>query len=94
MSQQAIADKLNADGILSPMQYKKSIGLPMETGFAKSTKPKWSYNAVLRVLKNEVYIGTVVQGKRTTPNYKIKKRINKAEEDWIRVGDMHDAIIS
>ena len=66
----------------------------METGFAKSTKPKWSYNAVLRVLKNEVYIGTVVQGKRTTPNYKIKKRINKAEEDWIRVEDMHDAIIS
>ena len=94
MSQQAIADKLNADGILSPMQYKKSIGLPMETGFAKSTKPKWSYNAVLRVLKNEVYIGTVVQGKRTTPNYKIKKRINKAEGEWIRVGNMHDAIIS
>ena len=93
MSQQAIADKLNADGILSPIQYKKSIGVGLNSSFQKSVKPKWSYNAVLRILKNEVYTGTVVQGKCTTPNYKIKKRILKDEADWIRVEDMHDAII-
>ena len=56
-------------------------------------KPRWSYNAVLRILKNEVYTGTVVQGKCTTPNYKIKKRIHKDEAEWIRVEDMHEAII-
>lgn len=93
MSQQAIADKLNADGILSPLQYKKSIGVGLNSSFAKSMKPKWSYNAVLRILKNEVYTGTVVQGKCTTPNYKVKKRIHRDEADWIRVGGMHDAII-
>ena len=58
MSQQSIADKLNADGILSPIQYKKSIGVQLESSFQKSIKPKWSYNAVLRILKNEVYTGT------------------------------------
>ena len=94
MSQQAIADKLNADGILSPLQYKKSIGVDLNSSFAKSVKPGWSYNAVLRILKNEVYTGMVVQGKCTTPNYKIKKRIHKDEAEWIRVEDMHDAIIS
>lgn len=93
MSQQAIADKLNADGILSPIQYKKSIGIDLESSFQKSVKPKWSYNAVLRILKNEVYTGTVVQGKCTTPNYKIKKRVHKAENEWIRVQNTHDAII-
>ena len=93
MSQQAIADKLNADGILSPIQYKKSIGVGLNSSFQKSLKPKWSYNAVLRILKNEVYTGTVVQGKCTTPNYKIKKRIHKDETEWIRVEDMHEAII-
>ena len=93
MSQQAIADKLNADGILAPLQYKKSIGVGLNSSFAKSMKPKWSYNAVTRILKNEVYTGTVVQGKCTTPNYKIKKRIHRDEADWIRVEDMHDAII-
>lgn len=94
MSQQAIADKLNADGILSPLQYKKSIGVSLETSFQKNVKPKWTYNAVLRILKNEVYMGTVVQGKCTTPNYKIKKRVYKDENDWVRVEDMHEAIIS
>ena len=94
MNQQAIADKLNADGILSPLQYKKSIGIPLESSFAKGVKPKWSYNAVLRILKNEVYTGTVVQGKCTTPNYKIKKRVHNDEADWVRVEGMHDAIIS
>lgn len=93
MSQQAIADKLNADGILSPIQYKKSIGVGLNSSFQKSLKPKWSYNAVLRILKNEVYTGTVVQGKCTTPNYKIKKRIHRDETEWIRVEDMHEAII-
>lgn len=94
MSQQAIADKLNADGILSPLQYKKSIGVSLESGFQKNVKPKWSYNAVLRILKNVVYTGTVVQGKCTTPNYKIKKRIQRDESEWVRVEDMHEAIIS
>lgn len=94
MSQKTIADKLNEQGILSPLQYKKSIGVPLESSFRKSIKPKWTYNTVLRILKNEVYTGTVIQGKCTTPNYKIKKRIYKDESDWIRVEDMHEAIIS
>ena len=60
-SLKAIADRLNRDGILSPLQYKKSIGIRLESSFQKDMEPKWSYNAVLRILKNEVYVGTVVQ---------------------------------
>ena len=94
MSVQAIADKLNVDGILSPLQYKKSIGAKQKTSFAKNLRSKWCYNTVLRILKNEVYTGTVVQGKSTTPNYKVKQRKMKKEAEWIRVSDMHEAIIS
>lgn len=94
MSQQTIANRLNEWGILSPLQYKKTIGVSLESSFQKSVRPKWSYNAVLRILKNEVYTGTVTQGKCTTPNYKIKKRVYKNESDWIRVENMHEPIIS
>ncbi|MDD7712573.1 MAG: recombinase family protein [Lachnobacterium sp.] len=79
---------------LIKIQYKKSISIELESSFQKSIKPKWSYNAVLRILKNEVYTGTVVQGKCTTPNYKIKKRIHKDETEWIRGENMHEAIVS
>lgn len=93
MNPKAIAEKLNRDGILSPLQYKKSIGIRLESPFQKDVKPGWSYNAVLRILKNEVYVGTVVQGKCTTPNYKVKKRVYKDESEWIRVEGAHEAVV-
>lgn len=93
MNQQTIADRLNKDGILSPMEYKKSLGIRLETTFKKGTQAKWSYNAVLRILKNEIYTGVLAQGKQTTPNYKIKTRVTKPEEEWIKVKNAHEPII-
>ncbi len=40
------------------------------------------------------YIGNTLQGKSITLNYKTKKQIEKEKEDWIRVENTHDAIIS
>lgn len=79
LNQQIIADRLNNDGILSPVKCKKSIGINLETTFKKRTQVKWSYIAVLRILKNEVYTGVLTQGKQTTPNYKVKIRVMKLE---------------
>lgn len=92
-SVKVIADRLNRDGILSPLQYKKSIGVRLESSFQKGVEPKWSYNAVLRILKNEVYVGTVAQGKCTTPNYKVKKRVYKDRAEWVRVEGAHEAVV-
>ena len=91
---QAIAEKLNQLGILSPMEYKKSLGLKYSTSFAKSGKTLWSAVAVFRILRDETYTGVMVQGKCSTPNHKVKKRVVKPESDWARVADTHEAIIS
>ena len=48
-------------------------------------KAKWSVPAVIRILSDEVYVGTLIQGKESTPNYKIKVREKKPREEWIRV---------
>ena len=89
-----IADKLNECGIASPMEHKKELGEKFNTVFRKNAVTKWDANSVLRILKNKVYIGTLQQSKSTTPNYKIKKRIQKSEKDWICVKNNHEAIIS
>lgn len=94
LNQQTIADRLNNDGILSPMEYKKSIGINLETTFKKGTQAKWSYNAVLRILKNEVYTGVLTQGKQTTPNYKVKTRVMKPEDEWVKVENTHEPVVS
>ena len=45
-------------------------------------------------MKNESYTGTLIQGKRRKINYKVKKSHDVGSENWIRVEDAHDAIIS
>lgn len=90
----AIADDLNALGILSPMEYKCSKGVNFKTGYKVHSKAKWSSNTVRRILENEVYLGVMTQGKRTTPNYKVKTVVERPPEDWIRVEGTHEAIIS
>ena len=89
-----IAKKLNGMGILSPMEYKKSQGYKYHTGFVTGTKGEWSAVAVKRILTNETYIGTLVQGKVEKVNYKVKKSVRKPEEEWIKVENAHKAIIS
>lgn len=94
MSQQAIADELNSLGILSPAEYKKEQGSGYKTVFQTHSKAKWTAMAVMRVLTNEIYVGTLIQGKESTPNYKVKVREKRPREEWIRIENAHEAIIS
>lgn len=94
MSQAAIAESLNGKGILSPMEYKHSIGIPIQDHFKTHEQAGWSSVSVRRILENEVYVGTLVQGRHSTPNHKIKKIVDKPEEEWIRIEDSHEPIVS
>lgn len=93
-SAQAIADRLNEQDILSPMEYKCFNGSRYKSAFRQKESALWTAVAVLRILKNPVYVGTLVQGKRSTPNYKVKKLFDVPQEQWITVMDSHEAVIS
>lgn len=90
----AIARKLDDMGILSPMEYKKLQGQKFRTGFAAGVKAAWSSVAVKRILTNEIYTGTLVQGKMQKVNYKVKKSVKKPAEEWVRTENTHKAIIA
>jgi DNA invertase Pin-like site-specific DNA recombinase len=94
MSQGRIADRLNMQGVLCPMEYKLSLGMKVQTNFKVHKKALWSPVSVTRILTNEIYTGVLIQGKSGTPNYKVKKVMQKDEQDWIRVEDSHVAIIA
>lgn len=93
MSQTAIAEYLNNHHVLSPMEYKHSLGIQIQDNFKKHEQAEWSAMSVRRILENEVYMGNLVQGKRTTPNHKVKKLMEKPENDWIRIENNHVPII-
>jgi hypothetical protein len=48
----------------------------------------------MRILTNHIYTGAMVQGKSTTLNYKVKKRIDKPVSEWNIVPNTHEAIIT
>ncbi len=92
-SNQKIADILNDEGELPPSEYKRRMGLPFISGFEKSDKILWTPNSILRILRNETYMGSMVQGKRLNPSYKSKKQVNLPKENWIVVESTHEPII-
>ena len=94
MSLDAISDKLNALGILSPMAYKLSKGENYKTAFQKKDELLWTPVAVRRIATNIIYTGTLVQGKITTPNHKVKTRILKPQEKWAVCHNNHEALVS
>ena len=92
-SSYSIAKHLNDNGIPSPMEHKKAKGIRYKTGFCTKAVAKWDTPAVNRILTNEVYIGTLQQGKREKINYKLDKVVSKDKSDWIEIEDNHEAII-
>lgn len=93
-SAQAIAEQLNHDAVLSPMEYKRWIGSKYASTFKRNEKALWTAVSVLRILKNPLYIGTLVQGKRTSASYKVKKRFDVSADKWAVIENNHEAIIT
>lgn len=89
-----IAMKLNEMGVLTPMEYKRSCGFNYNSGFRSGNEPKWGASSVLRILKNELYVGTMVQGKSRKINYKVKVSREIEPENWIKVEGTHEPIIT
>lgn len=90
----SIAKKLNSLGILSPKEYKKSMGENYTGGFSGAVRSQWGNTTVKRILTNETYLGHMIQGKREKINYKLKKSVDKPRDEWVKVQNTHEAIIS
>ena len=89
---QRIAGRLNEQGIPSPARYKAEQGrgrkYPGEKGGGL-----WNKTAVLRILRNEMYTGVMVQGRRKKASYKSKALVSVPEGQWYRVEGTHEAIV-
>ena len=85
-----IAIILNEDGIPSPkMYYYMTLG--QEHHRYETTA--WSDMTIKHILKNEAYIGHLVQNKTGNVSYKNHKQIAKPQEEWIKVENTHEPLI-
>ena len=87
-----IAQMLNSKGISTPTKYKLLCGL----NFKNQSKniEYWSESTITKILKNEIYIGNMVQGYNRKPSYKSKKQVNLPKSERIIVKNTHEPIIT
>ena len=63
-------------------------GAPEEKAYA------WTIAQVKSILKEETYIGHSIHNKQSNISFKNKKKVRKPQEEWYRVENTHEAIIS
>ena len=85
-----IAKQLTHEGIKTPAQYysfewKNNYNLKYG---------QWHSKTIRDILTNQIYIGDMVQNRRSKVNYKIKKVIRNNPKDYIIVENTHEPIIN
>lgn len=88
----AIARILNDRAIPNPTEYKRLSGMRYKQPNGK-TGTLWKYSAISDMLKNEMYIGNMVQGKYGSVSYKTKTNHSRPRNEWIVVKGTHEPII-
>jgi len=81
-------------GILNPTGYKKKkLNQNYNNSQMLQEDYSWCPSTVRNILKNDIYIGNVTQGKRRVKSYKVHKIEQVPEKEWITVENMHEPII-
>ncbi|MFQ9472851.1 MAG: recombinase family protein [Oscillospiraceae bacterium] len=88
MSCRKIATTLNEEGVPTPATYCGwKVGNPGPyTGL-------WSSERISEMLKNETYIGNMVQGRSVKISYKSQKCLRQSPENWVVVEGTHEPLI-
>lgn len=85
-----IARLLNETHVKTPMEFKREKGT---TGrLPKGGHFLWSSGTICRILRNEIYIGNIVQKKYTKAGVGGKTRLNPREE-WLTSYNHHEPIV-
>ena len=78
-----IAKQLDFDNVPTPLDFRKGI----------SKSKSWSSATILKILKNPVYLGHMVQGKTEKISFKSKKSVFVPGEKQFVVENTHEAIV-
>ncbi len=90
-----IVMELNNRNVPCPTLYKQQINSNYvnKNQSNSSSAGLWTHSTIYKMIRNEVYIGSLVQGKSHNVSYKNKKRKAVPQEEWIRIADCHKSII-
>ena len=87
-----IAKKLRSDGVMTPGEYFHSVGVNCPT--KPPAYPRhWSSSTVAGILDRQEYTGDTVNFRSFSQSFKLKKRLDRPQDEWKIFPDTHPAII-
>lgn len=83
-----IAAALNEEGVPAP-----SVYCGWDAGHKGPYAGQWSSERISEMLRNETYIGSMVQGRQVKISYKSKKCLHQDRENWVVVPHTHAPLV-
>lgn len=84
-----IAKEMTKDNAVLPSEVVGNV----HTRNQSEIKRGWNRNTVVRILRNETYLGRVRNGMLKKISYKSKKVLISDRKDWIVVDNMHEPLV-
>ena len=87
-----IAKRLKSDGVMTPGEYLHSVGVKCPAN-PPAYPHNWCSATVADILDRQEYTGDTVNFRSFRQSFKLKKRLDKPQEEWKIFPDTHPAII-
>lgn len=89
-----IAITLRRERVDIPSVYAMKKGYDCPNNRLERQPYLWSHAMITKILKNQAYMGDVINFKTYSKSYKLKKRLPNDPENWEIHKNVHDSIIS
>lgn len=89
-----IAKRLRYEKVLIPSIYAERKGFKKPTRRASRGEYQWDTSMVRQILRNQEYVGDVLNFRTYSKSYKLKERLENPRENWEIHKDVHEPIIS
>ena len=87
-----IAKKLRSEGVMTPSEYFQSVGVNYPTRLS-ACPCHWSASTVASILDRQEYTGDTVNFRTYRQSFKLKKQMDRPQEEWKVFPNTHPAII-
>lgn len=94
MSVMQITKLLNAEKVPTPSALKNQQGLKHKWWDGISGKKQWFEDVIVRILRDERYLGKNIYGRRYRPEVGNRRTKKSGKDNWIIVEDCHEPLVT
>ncbi|NBH78336.1 DUF4368 domain-containing protein [Clostridiaceae bacterium] len=93
-STREICRVLNGEGIIPPLKFKALYRAGFSAKGMQRLSDEWFNTTVVRILRNEVYLGHTMLNKTIKPSLKSKKKLPQERSKWTVTRNTHPPLVS